>query len=133
MKKIKNILLIVLSLPVLFLSLPALAHADSQNPAKSAIQQGACDASGESNCTPSAATKSINDTISSVINILSVIVGVISVIMIIVGGFRYVTSSGSPEGVTSAKRTILYAIIGLVVATLAQVIARFVLHTATNP
>lgn len=62
-----------------------------------------------------------------VINILSVIVGVIAVIMVIVGGLKYITSSGEPGNVTSAKNTILYAVIGLVVVALAQIIVRFVL------
>ena len=62
-----------------------------------------------------------------VINILSVIVGVIAVIMVIVGGLKYITSTGEPSNVTSAKNTILYAVIGLVVVALAQIIVRFVL------
>ncbi|MBX4197632.1 hypothetical protein KW801_03715 [Candidatus Saccharibacteria bacterium] len=51
--------------------------------------------------------------------------------MIIVGGFRYITSGGNPESTKSARNTILYAIIGLVVVALAQLIARFVLNAAT--
>jgi hypothetical protein len=57
-----------------------------------------------------------------------VIVGVAAVIMIIIGGFRYITSSGDSASVNSAKNTILYAIIGLVIVALAQVIVRFVLN-----
>jgi hypothetical protein len=52
--------------------------------------------------------------------------------MIIIGGLRYVTSGGKQESVTSAKNTILYAVIGLVIIALAQIIARFVLQKATN-
>jgi TRAP-type C4-dicarboxylate transport system permease small subunit len=66
--------------------------------------------------------------IKKIINILSVIVGVVAVIMIIIGGFRYITSGGSSDKVTGAKNTILYAIIGLIIVALAQVIVRFVLN-----
>lgn len=78
------------------------------------------------------ATVQINHLIHTVINLLSVIVGVVAVIMIIVGGLRYITSGGSDTGVTSAKNTILYAIIGLIIVALAQVLVRFVLRTVTN-
>lgn len=75
----------------------------------------------------------LNDIITKIVNILSVIVGVVAVIMIVVGGFRYITSGGSSEKVTGAKNTILYALIGLIIVALAQVIVRFVLQkTATS-
>ena len=55
------------------------------------------------------------------------ITGAISVIMIVIGGLKYVFSAGDSPGVQSAKNTILYAIIGLVVTLFAQVIVSFVL------
>ena len=75
----------------------------------------------------------LSDTVKTVVNILSVAAGIVAVIMIIIGGFRYVTSGGKQESVASAKNTILYAIIGLVVVALAQVIVRFVLFHTINP
>ncbi|CAN5657901.1 hypothetical protein BH23PAT2_BH23PAT2_06010 [soil metagenome] len=72
-------------------------------------------------------TVSVNSAVAKAIDIFSYIVGVISVIMIIIGGLKYITSSGDPSNVTSAKNTILYAVIGLVVVALAQVIVIFVL------
>lgn len=65
--------------------------------------------------------------IATVINIFSLVVGVISVIMIIIGGLKYITSGGDSGNVTGAKNTILYAVIGLVIVALAQIIVRFVL------
>ncbi|MBM3210512.1 hypothetical protein FJZ39_04200 [Candidatus Saccharibacteria bacterium] len=64
--------------------------------------------------------------IKMVINILLFIVGIISVIMLIIGGIRYATSGGDSGSVTSAKNTILYAIIGLIVAIFAYAIINFV-------
>ncbi len=51
--------------------------------------------------------------------------------MIIVGGLKYITSGGDSGNITSAKNTILYAIVGLIVVALAQIIVRFVLQRAT--
>jgi multisubunit Na+/H+ antiporter MnhB subunit len=54
------------------------------------------------------------------------IIGAIAVIMLIIGGIRYVVSAGDQNAVTSAKNTILYAIIGIVVAFLAYAAVNFV-------
>jgi hypothetical protein len=75
---------------------------------------------------------SVDSVIKKIINIISWVVGVISVIMIILAGFRYVTSGGQEKGVTGAKNTIMYAIIGLVVVALAQVIVRFVVSNVNE-
>ena len=54
------------------------------------------------------------------------IVGAVAVIMLIIGGLRYVLSSGNSSSVEGAKNTILYAIIGIVVAALAFAAVTFV-------
>ncbi len=56
----------------------------------------------------------------------------ISVFMLIFGGLKYITSGGESSGITGAKNTILYAIIGLVVVGLAQIIVQFVLNRVGN-
>ena len=85
---------------------------------------------GPADCDPGGSASSVNKLIRTVISFLSFIVGIVSVIMIIIGGLKYITSSGDSSNVTSAKNTILYAIVGLVVVALAQVLVRFVLNTA---
>lgn len=77
------------------------------------------------------AMRQLNHIIKLIINVLSLIVGIVAVVMIIIGGLRYITSGGSDTGVTGAKNTILYAIIGLVIVAMAQVIIRFVLNKLT--
>ncbi len=77
------------------------------------------------------AAERVDEIVSQVINILSLAVGVVAVVMIIVGGLRYITSGGDSGNVTGAKNTILYAVVGLVVVALAQVIVRFVVDRAT--
>ncbi len=74
----------------------------------------------------------INQLVATVVNLFSVIVGVVAVLMIIVGGFRYITSGGDSGNVSTAKNTILYAIVGLVIVALAQFIVKFVLAKATG-
>lgn len=70
----------------------------------------------------------LNRVIEQAINIFSIIIGVIAVIMIMVGGLKYITSGGDSAGVSSAKNTILYAVVGLVVVAMAQIIVKFVLN-----
>jgi len=75
----------------------------------------------------------IDTTIQNVINLLSVAVGIAAVVMLIIGGFRYVTSAGNAETTKAAKNTILYALTGLVIVALAQLIVNFVLNKTTQP
>lgn len=63
---------------------------------------------------------------NTITNTLLFLVGVISVIMLIIGGIRYVVSGGDQNAVTGAKNTILYAIIGIIVAFLAFAAVKFV-------
>ncbi|MBR2796061.1 hypothetical protein IKE13_03360 [Candidatus Saccharibacteria bacterium] len=62
-----------------------------------------------------------------VTNTILYIVGIIAVIMLIIGGIKYVVSGGDSKKVTDAKNTVLYAIIGLVIAFLAFAIVNFVI------
>lgn len=80
----------------------------------------------------SGGTGRINDIITQAINIFSIIVGIVAVIMIIVGGFKYITSGGDSGNISSAKNTIIYAVIGLVIVALAQFLVQFVLDKATQ-
>lgn len=65
----------------------------------------------------------------TVTNILLFIVGAVAVIMLVIGGIRYTISGGDQNQVTAAKNTILYAIIGIVVAILAYAAVNFVIDS----
>ncbi len=54
------------------------------------------------------------------------ILGGLAGIMIVVGGLKYVTAGGDQQKLTSAKHTVLYSTIGLVVAIMAAGIVHFV-------
>jgi hypothetical protein len=84
-----------------------------------------CNNSGQS----SAAESSINSIAKEVVKIFSIVVGAASIFMIIYGGFRYITSGGASDKVGNAKNTLIYAIIGLIIVALAQLIVHFVLAT----
>lgn len=75
---------------------------------------------------PNAGTTDLPAFIASIINILLFITGAIAVLMIIIGGIRYVISGGDQSAVTNAKNTILYAVVGLIVAIIAYAIVNFV-------
>ena len=70
---------------------------------------------------------SLEDMITSVINVLLYIAGIIAVIMIIIGGIKYMTSGGDANGISSAKNTVLYSVIGLVLVILAYAIVNWVI------
>ena len=63
---------------------------------------------------------------TTIVNVLLFIIGAVSVIMLIYGGIRYTTSGGNANSVTAAKNTIMYAIIGLIIAIFAFAIVNFV-------
>lgn len=64
--------------------------------------------------------------IATVVTILSIVIGVAAVIVIIIAGIQYMLSTGDPTKVNNAKNAILYAVIGLIIAGLSQVIVQFV-------
>jgi hypothetical protein len=99
---------------------------------------GTQDPNVNTNVTVSDCREDSSETFSAVmrrvINVFSILVGAVSVIMIIVGGFRYIISGGDSAGVSGAKNTILYAIVGLVIVLFAQVIVRFIIaNLSTAP
>lgn len=65
--------------------------------------------------------------ITAVTNTMLFIVGALSVVMIIIGGIRYTISGGNSANVTAAKNTIMYALVGLVIAFLSFAVVNFIL------
>jgi hypothetical protein len=73
-----------------------------------------------------------NGILTKVAKLFGYVVGIISVIFIVIGGFKYVQSSGDANNVKSAKDTILYALVGLVIAGISQAIVVFVLNNIAS-
>ena len=65
--------------------------------------------------------------ISSIVNILSLVVGLAAVIGIIVAGVKYITSASNPQEANQARELVIYAVIGLAIAVIAQLLVRTVL------
>lgn len=70
--------------------------------------------------------ESLWPTVLNIINVILGVLGVVTVIVVILGGVQYVTSAGDPAKAKKAKDTIMYGVIGLVVALLAWAIVNFV-------
>jgi hypothetical protein len=131
MKNILLALVMVLSISIFGLTQVAAADTATKNQIRCGVNAVGGAANGDCTTNPNTGTD-INDLITKIIDILSALVGAAAVIMLIVGGFRYVTSAGSEKSVESAKKTILYALVGLVIVALAQVIVHFVLNNLTT-
>lgn len=122
MKKLRIIItnfIAALGIMTLVAAPAALAVDDCNGPAD-CIGQGTKDIGGDQN------QPKLEDGIKSIVNLMLFILGAIAVIMIIIGGIRYATSNGDPGSIKGAKDTILYAVIGLIVAILAYAIVNFV-------
>ena len=88
-----------------------------------------CDTATDPNCvyTSSLPTTSANSaTLAVILNIAFAIIGSIAVLIIVVAGFKFITSSGKPEEIAKAKDTIIYAAVGLLVCVSAISIVSFV-------
>lgn len=137
MKKIMLILLMFVVLGTTNLGLLLVLPSMSVEALDTAVFKEACEGEGASEsavCVDKGSTTPGSDRILGpdgvlvkVVQLVVVIVGIASVIMIIVGGMKYVLSSGDSNQAASAKNTVLYAVIGLVVATMSQAIVLFVL------
>lgn len=78
-------------------------------------------------CSPAATEPDAGGIIETGINILSIVAGIISVAVLMLAGVKFITSQGDSGKVSSARSTALYAIIGLVIVAISQVIVFFVL------
>lgn len=79
-----------------------------------------------------AGVSNVENFIRSVITVLAGLAGLVATGFFVVGGFSYITSSGNPEHLDRAKRTILYSAIGLAITVGAFVLSNIVTTLATN-
>lgn len=133
LQKMKKLFTAVLAVPALALAvstvatLPAAAQTDCPTTTGGqnlSLQSGANCAKGKGQQTELFGQSGVFKRITDVMLFL---IGAISVIMLIIGGIRYVLSGGEQAKVAEAKNTILYAVIGVVVAILAYAVVNFVI------
>lgn len=103
---------------------PADANAQLFKAAKEDACEGSQLTATAADC--SGASEEVDNVIATVINILSIIVGIVAVIMLIINGLRFITAGGDANSISSARNGVIYAIVGLIIVALAQVIVRFV-------
>ncbi len=131
-KKIKSGLLIS---SLLFLSVAPLALAGNVSAQVAPeSKQAACDGIGGAvgkNCDQNAASASVTSLVREAISLLSWIVGIIAIFMIIIAGLKFITANGDANSIASARSTLIYALVGVAVAALAQLMVRFVLGKVT--
>lgn len=142
-QKIRNyglyiIMVLTFAVPTL---VPAVASATQGSPGTcsdigSNVASGANQAAGDTSNSIGCGDTGVNGTsvgniAQSAVKIFSIVVGAVAIIMIIYGGFRYITSGGDSGRVGSAKNTLIYAIVGLIIVALAQLIVHFVLNQST--
>ncbi len=72
-------------------------------------------------------TNNLFDTVNKIINVVLGVIGIVAVVVIIVGGVSYLTSQGDAGKVAKAKNTILYGVVGMMVALLAFAVVNFIL------
>lgn len=77
-------------------------------------------------------SESVDPVIKTVIRYLLIISGIVSVVMVIIGGLKYSTSNGDSAKLSSAKNTILYAIIGVIISALAYGIVDYVFRSVVQ-
>lgn len=105
------------------------AFADDTGSAQSEICQGLGEASGQCSSTDNS---TIDTTLSRIISLLSIVAGFAGLVMIIVSAIRFITSHGDSSGIAGARQGLIYALVGLVIAALAQIIVHFVLGKTTG-
>lgn len=119
MKKMKVLLAGLLMVPVVALAAAPAANADYS------LQGGVDNAQGTGMKGKVGDTGSL---VKDAVNVILWVVGILSVVMLVWGGIKYTTSAGDTNKVASAKNTIIYAIIGLIVSIMAYAIVNFVIE-----
>ncbi len=71
---------------------------------------------------------SLESTVKNVLSVVFAIIGVIAVIMVVIGGVNYIMSQGDSQRTQKAKNTIMYGLIGMIIALAAFAIVQFVMH-----
>ena len=77
-------------------------------------------------CEEASSNNSVANLLKQITNILLFLVGAVSAIMIIVGGLRFIFSNGDAQQAANARNTVLYSVVGVVVAASAYGIINFV-------
>ena len=125
-KLLTPIIVAIMGITYLSINSVVFAQIDCNNPAntKEAIQCGSSNVSGVP--VTSAPETAVQGLITDSVNILTFVVGAIAVIMMIYAGFLFVTSAGDANKIATAKKAVLYAVIGVAIIAIAQIFSQFI-------
>lgn len=123
-KRIFNLFMLSIALMGMFTLSGTTAYAQ-----KSAVCEGAGAVESGSDCKVSGVEVEVDDVLRIAVNILSWTAGVIAVIMVILSAIKYITSGGDSGKVASAKKTLIYALVGAALASISQVVIRAVVNS----
>ncbi|MEI8187504.1 MAG: hypothetical protein WCG30_00975 [Candidatus Saccharibacteria bacterium] len=130
--KIKSSVIIISSFMAIFYMGSSLVYADSSvfNGSKNSVCTGV--GTGTNACGAADPNAGVNNLLKTILDTLSYVVGFGAVLMIIISGFRIIVSGGDSNSFNSAKNGIIYAVVGLVIVAIAQVIVFFVLDKTAH-
>lgn len=120
-----SVMLVAILAPLAIPTATAVAACPGAGSSKGQILEGVGQTG--SNCSDAG----ITTTVELVVEVLSWIAGIAAIIMVIIAGFKYITSNGDAGKVGSAKTTLIYALVGVAIAALAQILVHFVINVAT--
>lgn len=108
--------------PPAFISSPTYAAScGSTNDAKGQVLEGIGQTGNNCDDRP------VTNAVRTAVQVLSIVAGIVGVIMVIYSGLKYIASGGDSAKVSSAKNSLVYALVGLFIAALAQLLVQFVL------
>lgn len=120
-KYFKYLFMLLLVSSLLISPVPKLVLADSKSDILDSV-----------NSVDDGSSPSVDNAIAAAINVFTLIVGVTAVVMMILSGYKYITSAGDSGKVAQAKSTALYALIGVSLVIISQVLLRFAIAKSTN-
>lgn len=131
MKRLLTLALLMMGFGAALLLSPLQPQLVSAQNAREQVCEGIGSTSAGNTC-GTGGTTTINGVLRAVINVLSAVAGTVAVIMAITAGFKYITSGGDTGQITSAKNTLMYALVGVLIVALSQALVRFVLDRIAN-
>ncbi len=130
MKKNKIAILATLVFALVLIVMPLVIQAQATD-----VQGGLQGLGGQINATGGTglfrSTDSPVQIIGKVIRLLLIVSGAIAVLFVVIGGFMYMTSAGNEEQATKGRKTLIYAIVGIVITVLAYVIVSSIVNLVT--
>lgn len=111
----------------LFIAPPALAATDCESPGLTSVENVNCAVNAINPNEGEDSQKTIGEIIRAVINVLSLVVGVACLIVILIQGLRLILSGNNKDTVKEVRNGIIYALVGLIIALLAQAIVQLVI------